>query len=365
MKKKHYKWLIFALCGIALFASGATARSSAVSEREVVTGLAIDAVDDGGVEVTAEVISPDNMGGRQVATVTAKSATVAGALSDICRTTGKKAVLTHCDMILLGAGIIRRDAFGALDHLIRNAYVSENAMLATTDGRASDLLSATVDFAETPALYAKRMLVSYAQHKGVTRRTVKDFMITHLTPFASNRLAVIKKTDTEEEKSVFTLGETAVFSADGRYLLTLSEAQSEGLDYFLGTVKKGDIATTGDGGESINLEIINKNCGRAYDLATRAVTLDVTLTLAVREIYGGGRLTAYGSSLSKTETDRIRSGVAVAVADAFEACKAQGADVFDLYGGFFRRYGRVWRDTAGVDYLQTLRLNVNVKLILR
>ena len=47
---------------------------------------------------------------------------------------------------------------------------------------------------------------------------------------------------------------------------------------------------------------------------------------------------------------------------AFETCRADGVDIFDLYGGFYGEGGASWRDSGSKNYLGDATLNVKTDI---
>ena len=50
------------------------------------------------------------------------------------------------------------------------------------------------------------------------------------------------------------------------------------------------------------------------------------------------------------------------ITEAFERCRAEGVDIFDIYGGFYGKGGAEWRDNGAENYLGRAKLEVKTEI---
>ena len=124
-----------------MFALGV--ESTPLSERAIVAGLGIDYENDRFI-VSAQILLPSSNDSKSsgIAISSAEGKTIGEALAKISSESSMLVAMSHCNLVLLGENLIQDKAYTSLDYMVRNAYLSENALILTTYGSAKDILSA-------------------------------------------------------------------------------------------------------------------------------------------------------------------------------------------------------------------------------
>ena len=259
--KRAYKWVAFALCFALILLMGVEVVP--LQDRAIVVGLAIDA-DEEGYSVAAQILMPSDDDSKSSGYIIseARSETLSGALTKISEQSNLIVAMSHCNLVILGKGVIDRGAYYSLDYLIRNAYLSENALLLAAEGRAADILSAKTAYSETSSFYIQRALMEFGYYNDRTVRTIREFIVSHYTYNKANWLPIVTKRVAQseekpgtsgggtespegggEEQYVFDFSTTAVFR-DGKYRFTLSQEGTTGLAYVNSVIEEGSVTVT-------------------------------------------------------------------------------------------------------------------------
>lgn len=363
--KRWKKWTAFALAFIAALILGGTINATPIVSRAVVVGIAIDRSGEL-LEVTAQVLvtSGSTAGKPQSKEISAKAPTVSGALSQIAENTSMVVSLAHCNLVILGKEILEYNAVYPLDYLIRNAYLSENALLIGTLGKASEILKTKVAFSELASLYAQRAIESLTKYDSVAERTIKEFVVDEKKYNKSNYLMVIERVplekvdvvptaggdDTqgggqsgqggqgEEQEYYFNLRETALFY-DSKMVGLLDETETVGLNLVSKEVKAGTLNIKGDDGEEIEVYIVNASAKKEFDKDSRTMKVSIEMKVNVKEINADHSiLSKDDGKLSETELARGEKTLVDAVTSCYEKAKAVGVDIFDITASLYRKY---------------------------
>lgn len=195
-----------------------------IQKTAIVLAAGIDKADSGGYSVSATIAVPqssDTKGKSKETVVTGEGETVAQAFRDINMRTGNYPKLPFCDLIVLGEEVTKEDVFDVLGFFLRNEYMSDNCLLATCDGKASDILNLKLPTEEMTAVGLGRILDNEAKQAGnVSAINLKDFAVGYYSEHQSGYMPLIKPVD----KSV-SAATTACFY-QGKRVATLSEEET-------------------------------------------------------------------------------------------------------------------------------------------
>ena len=355
--KRAYKWVAFALCFALILLMGVEVVP--LQDRAIVVGLAIDA-DEDGYSVAAQILMPSDDDSKSSGYIIseARSETLSGALTKISEQSNLIVAMSHCNLVILGKGVIDRGVYYSLNYLIRNAYLSENALLLAAEGRAADILSAKTAYSETSSFYIQRALMEFGYYNDRTVRTIREFIVSHYTYNKANWLPIVTKRVAQseenpgttgggtespegsgEEQYVFDFSTTAVFR-DGKYRFTLSQ--------------EGDV---------YNCYIVKSRAKKSFEPDSLTATVEVRVKLILKEILSESDIYA-PEDVEPADSIRalISEEIISDVVTAFETCRADGVDIFDLYGGFYGEGGASWRDSGSKNYLGDATLNVKTDI---
>ncbi len=351
--KKHKKWI--ALIAAFLFALifGSSLNAKPINNRAVVIGMAIDAVDEGGVEITAQILmtkgtEDKSLEGKEISAI---GDTVAGALSQISISTSMDVSLAHCNLIILGGKMLEKNAYYPLDYLMRNAYLSENAMLVGTMEKAKDVLSSEIAFSTITSFYAQRALETQDDYIDVAQRTIKSFAVDQKSYTGANYLTLIEKipldktsietassqddSKSEQSEYYFNMEKTAIFS-NGKMVGILSPQQTVGLNAVKKSVSQGSIELKA---ENHIIDLYIADFKASSELVDKSPTLSimVDITALLKEInIEDGYVDSLEISLSAKEKEQAVQYLEDAIHSCFDYSKSLGVDIFDISGKMYR-----------------------------
>lgn len=362
--KRWKKWIAFGLAFVVALVMGGTINSTPIASRAVVVGVAIDKSDDL-LELTAQILvsTGATAGKPQAKEVSAKAKTVSAALSQIAENTSMIVSMAHCNLVVLGREILEENAVYPLDYLIRNAYLSENALLIGTLGKASEILKTKVAFSELASLYAQRAVESLTDFDSVAERTIKEFVVDEKKFNKSNYLMVIERVPLEtvdvvqtaggddsqgggggnggsdkEQEFYFNLRETALFY-DSKMVGVLDETETVGLNLVEKEVKAGTLHIKGDNDEEIEVYIVNASTEKEFDKETRTMKVNIEMKVNVKEINASHSILPRADGvLTETELKRGEETLINSVTACYEKAKSLGVDVFNITSALYRRY---------------------------
>lgn len=375
--KRSIKWIAFALAFIMLIALGI--ESKPLGERAVIVGLAIDKAGEE-YEVSAQIIiageNDTKSSGSMISSV--KAETISGALSRLSAETSMLVTMSHCNLIILGMDVIKTESYKVLDYLVRNAYLSENALVIASETTAKDVISCKTAHSEMSSFALQRSLMVYGEYDDTVKKTAREFLADYHTHNSANWLTLVKKKETqkpqtntnsggaseqggEEKYYVFDLSETAIIRGES-YVFTASREMTVGMNFATQKLSKGSIYVEGDKGEKIELYILSSKPRIRYDSDNLLATIELKLDLLVKEIIGEEDYDLSKVELSESETKRVSALVSRDVYAVFDECKARNVDVFDLYDGFYGRGRASWREKFGANYLPQSKIIVKTKI---
>lgn len=361
--KRRKKWIAFGLAFIIALFMGTAINATPISSRAVVVGIAVDKSGEL-LEITAQILvtSGSSAGKPQSKEVAAKADTVSGALSQIAENTSMIVSLAHCNLVILGREILEDNAVYPLDYLVRNAYLSENALLIGTLGKASEILKTKVAFSELASLYAQRAVESLAKFDCVAERSIKEFVVDEKKYNKSNYLMIIERVPLETVDVVQTAGgeedgrgggqesggdkreyyfnmrETALFY-DSRMVGILNETETVGLNLVKKDVSAGTLHIAGDNGEQIEVYIVSAAAEKEFDEDTRTMKVDIEMKVNVKEINAAKSILPRADGvLSESELKRGEQTLVDSVTACYEKAKSAGVDIFDITAALYRMY---------------------------
>ena len=353
-----------------------------LSERAIVAGLGID-YDNGVFTVSAQILLPssDDSKTSNIVVSSAEGKTLGEALAKISSESSMLVAMSHCNLVLLGEGTLRGKAYSALDYMIRNAYLSENALLLTTEGTAKDVLNAKTAYSDMTSFYIQRELMVYGNYKEAVHRNIKEYLSSYYTENSANWLTKIKKVETEKPQ---TGGSTSAGSSSGsggedkvyvldfarcaiikgdHYVFDGNEELISGINLVTAKLDKGDVVIT-DGDLTYSFYIIKSKSKLDFSPESLTAKVKLNLDIILKEVVSASSPTDF-SVVDVEPSERVDSllkdyfnGV---ISYAFKECQKHGVDVFDLYGGFYGRLGKKWVEQSD-GYLQKSNLNVETKV---
>ena len=171
--------LIILLVAIFAFPSSLSTQAR-LNMRAIVTGLAIDKVDDK-YEVTAQIVktSPSTESGGEKATVNFVSdndETVIGAISKLSYKTGKTSAFSHTNFIIIGKDVLEEDLTQTLDYFMRDNITNDSMLLLVAEEKASDEIKKTKDVELSIAIGLQKVFMYREKEGDGVMNSVLEFM---------------------------------------------------------------------------------------------------------------------------------------------------------------------------------------------
>ena len=387
--KRQYKWIAFLIAFALTFALGV--KITPLSERAIVAGLALD-MEGGEFIASAQILLPSENDSKSsgIMVSSAKGATIGEALAKISSESSMLIAMSHCNLVILGEELIAQNAYSALDYLLRNAYLSENALILTAEGMAKDILECKTAYSEMSSFYIQRELLVYGNYKEAVRRNIKDYLASYYTENGANWLTKVRKRETESPQSggnsessnggsgsngggssgggssqdkVYVLEfDSCAIILKNNYSFTGDEKIISGINFVTASLDKGDIVVK-DGAVTYCFYIVKSRCKLDYEPNDYLATAKLDLHLFLKEIIDPNCVDFDIADVEPPPAvdELVKSYVSDAIIGAFEATREKGIDIFDLYGGFYGKSGKKWHDLSQ-NYLEKARLAVDLNV---
>lgn len=343
-----------------------------IVNRLTVVGIAIDKVDKNLV-VTAQIIVPSNTsteggGGNDSKVLKAEANTLSDAFDKLSESTLMPVSMSHCSLIILGEETMKNDSYNVLDYLTRNAYISENIILAAAEGNAGDLFTYKPALADAASLSLSKLLKLKGNLKNTNLTTVKQFFVNYFTVGQTNTLPVItakpifdkeesgeKSTDTKQEYLLDT-SKSAVIAGNS-LVGFLDKNGAASVNYVKNKIIKGSFSLSGENNEEICLYILANSKKLSYDLEKKEVKVELKIQTVLKEIIAKTTHTELQVELSEGNTERLKELIRADVLGTFDSTK-ENADVYNLLEGFYKKEGK---DALPLT-LSDVKLTVDVKV---
>ncbi len=166
-----------------------------VQKTAIVTAAGIDREGEEFILTSQIAVPQSSKQGKQTESVqlVSRGKTVAEAFEEINAKTGWYPKLVFCNLVILGKQAAEQDVFDALDFFLRDEYLTDDCLLAVTEGTAQELLntSALIDSSSSAAI--SKILSDHAERVGSAIPTnLKDFSIGYFGDSQSGVLPVLK-----------------------------------------------------------------------------------------------------------------------------------------------------------------------------
>ena len=171
-----------------------------IQKTALVIAVGIDVEEDEFVVTTQIALPKPDQKGEQDTEIVSKGKTVANAFEEINAKTGWYPKLVFCQLIVLGESAVKENAFDSLSFFLRNEYISDDCLLATTEGSAKELLNAKNPVETLSGLAIAKVLSSHSEEVGtVLPTTLKEFSKSYFSEEKSGYLPIVKREKPQED----------------------------------------------------------------------------------------------------------------------------------------------------------------------
>ena len=196
MKILKTKILVFVLLAILVFFFSNDFVLIDVEKTSILTAIAIDIGNDGDYIVTAQIAVPeatDTNTENKKAQISGKGKTIAGAIRDMGDVSGWFPKLSFCNLILLGPSLKGTNVIKVLDYFAKTLKVQDSALVALTEGKASDIISISTPLDNISAFALQKvMLKNPGFDRDVATLDIKTFCTSHHSPASSSYMPIVR-----------------------------------------------------------------------------------------------------------------------------------------------------------------------------
>lgn len=204
--KKHIGIVVLLIIVLAFPVSLST--QARLNMRIIVTGLALDKVDDG-YEITAQIVktkpsSSSSGDSASIEFISEKGETIVSAISKLSYKSGKVAGFSHTNFILLGRQMLEEDLQKSLNYFLRDTTIKDSVLLVIAKKSAKDEIQKTKDLGLSVGLGLQKVYVYKEKESDGTMTTLLSFMNNTLNSSKTSLVSVLalaQGTETEEESS--------------------------------------------------------------------------------------------------------------------------------------------------------------------
>ena len=212
---RYYILIVVAL--IFLFFSGDFGLID-VQKTALVMAVGIDREENTFIVTSQIAIPQSSKQGQASETVqlVSRGKTVADAFEEINAKTGWYPKLVFCKLLIVGEKTAQENVMDALDFFLLDEYMSDNCLVATCDGTAKDMLNVTALVDPSGSVAMQKVLSQHAERVGtVLPTTLREFSIGYFSDSKSGYMPILKTQPQQEQIGSDTGGSTAEGESGG------------------------------------------------------------------------------------------------------------------------------------------------------
>ncbi|MEG2001739.1 MAG: Ger(x)C family spore germination C-terminal domain-containing protein [Clostridia bacterium] len=361
----------------------------------VVVGIGVDLADDGGYQVSCEVLTPqDGSGGSGAKDVvlTGRGGTIAEGIDDVFKRIGWYPKLNYCNVLILSKDVAKAGAIDALSYFLKTEKIMDSALIVVSENKAIEILEAATPLDNVSSQAVQKIAMQKYKHgANIIEINLKDFMKNFYDEGVNDILTVVKTDNavghqSEEDKQkikkknmeVFDLTSSAIFyqgklvgeiNADltNAYVLAKDNAKDSTLivkdvsspyinggknvDVTLDIIKhKNDIEVSLENGKpkikiSVEMEVQFNDASKREGFMTFSLINQVPLEVITKA------------------TDSLKFDLM----ELFEISRKTKSDIFAVGNSLSKYNNKKWREylltkADSSDYLNDTQIEVDVKI---
>lgn len=379
----------------------------------VVTSIGIDKEEDKYTLTTLAVIPKgSNDVNANLESFSGEGKTVSEALKNISFNTGKKIGLAHCDSIIISLDLTEDNISIILDYFIRTSNLTTNATLIVSDGKASDLLTASKSSNNYLDLSIKNIVAFQEENSFIDDITIEKFYKTYFTESSTFYLPILAVQSSEESGSPSSGGgagssgnesggnsdnsgggesggkEDKKIKNEERILVLKNGKKQRELtddEIFIYSLISSSSHNLQIELENVNDEYVTDSL-EVYEQVGKAVFTDYTfdaegnpivkydvwLSVMIDEIastinYAYASIDSLQNFISPTIEKLINTQVAEKLKHTNEKLHSEGSDLFGIFEKYHAFHTKKWKDYLNTlesqhDYLEKLNIAINLHL---
>lgn len=247
--KQHVGVIILLI--IALVFPSSLSNQARLNMRVIVTGLAIDKVDDK-YEVTAQVVkttpSAESSGsGATVNFISDSDKTMLGAVSKLSYKAGKVSAFSHTNFIIISENLAKDENINVyLNYFIRDRIIKDTALILISKGSASEEIQKTKDVELSVGLGIQKVYLFKEKESDGIMLTVLDFLKQSKSISKTSVVSSLSlKTNKETSLVAKQASESSEESGSGKTGESSSEAEEKGSNSSGGSESGGSSGSSG------------------------------------------------------------------------------------------------------------------------
>ncbi len=204
MNIKKAKFIMLALAFIFIFFFSSDFGLIDVEKTSIITAFAIDMEKEQYI-VSAQIAVPeatDTNSEDQKALLTGKGSTIGGAVKDLGDISGWFPKLSFCNLILVGEEFKETNVITVLDYFAKTLRLQDSALVAFTEGKASELLQVASPLDNISSFAMQKVLLKTDGFDAdVAVNDIKTFCAGYYSECSSSIMPIIKKMPSDENQN--------------------------------------------------------------------------------------------------------------------------------------------------------------------
>ncbi len=371
-----YKWLALVLAVVFMLVIDSMVYNVSISHRGIAIGLGID-IEEGEISLTAQVVLPKNggvsSGGNNFINYNAKAKDMEKAIDIIGAESGLELSVAHTSIIVVGKSVIESARYDLFRYFISDDKINDNVLIAMAEDKAADVMKAKVPVGEVASLQLLNQLSPAKHPLGLIAVNLKDFTSRMFCGQGENYLPIVsiipttpssdQSKDKVDKADAFKMDKTAIMDKEG-LKGELDSKGSEGLSLITNNLQDGVIDIVGSDDRDISVHIVDSKSGVKYDYKNRKYKVNLALKTSRSE----GRYepdNTYSYLLDDQEIADLQKGIIDRVSSVISYSEEIGVDILGIKEGFYRYNPKQKYNIMTDDFLKTVKLEINFKIIQR
>ena len=406
--KKH-SWVLVVIA-LLVFIPQSFSYQAKLNTRVIVTGLAIDKVEQG-YEITAQTILPVNGSeaggsGAKLGFISETGNSFAEGIKKISYKIGKTAGLSHVNFLIVGHKMLEDNLALALDYVIRDHRINSSILMLISPNSAKEMIKQTKDLQLSVAVGLQKIFINKQESLNGANLTVEEFLNESYGISKSSLVSQIDiKTEQESEEKSSPSQNGSTSSSKGSGSAGLESEQKGRIEFYndIYYFKGGRVvnkfsqeqellgvffADTVDSNGELKIQNVNssllknatvgltfrrKETKRRIKFKNGKPVLSLKIKikdLEINEILNQGEpninlYNVYSEETINAIEDQIKSQVKKYIVSAYEQAKKDQVDIFNIGQTAYQYHPKKWQkfyEKYGENYLSQTEIEVQTEV---
>jgi len=404
-KALKYKIVVWFIIGFLLiFLPSAVTTPSQIQTKSIVLGIGIDKSDSEMLEVSAQIIIPQQSTNYSPKNLiaSAEGNSLIDAIFNIEAEIGQRLGLAHCYVIILGDEICSENIPEILDFFIRSNIMGNNSSLVHTSGKAKKLLETSAQLSASDVNNLQNITKYNRKNNIAADTSFIDLFNEYLSPAPFSLVASISVDESESSSSesssegssgdsssssssatnspsstVLKNDGSAVVFKKGKKLLTLNKDQVIKFNWLETKTQRGLLTIehfTNNILNDVNITLkqisksINFNAKIVNNTPILKLNIALETTLDVIENPEGDLYTIHYNYFDNAFRNAVQNKVKQDIADALSISKINNFDIMNIYNIFNTSNHQEWKKFLSTlenpeNYMERVEIEVNTSIV--